>query len=225
MIFLILTLILGCCFLGIKAIEYHDKWVHHEVPGANFHPEDWPKNVDMSHASLYFALYFGLTGLHASHMIIGAGLLMFLIIKAHKGAYTPEWYTPVEMVGLYWHFVDIVWIFLFPLLYLIDRTSVRIMATHNQHSVHIVPVPVYVGVFLALVIGTLVTWQVSLIDLGGSSRGGKRETRTRGATGRSAPTNCNPGGGWTPGGSAGSGRARASSGGACSGPTPGNSPL
>jgi cytochrome c oxidase subunit 3 len=119
-IFLILTLILGCVFLGIKGIEYHDKWVHHEVPGANFHPEDWPKNVDMSHASLYFGLYFGLTGLHASHMIIGAGLLIFLIIKAHKGAYTPQWYTPVEMIGLYWHFVDIVWIFLFPLLYLID---------------------------------------------------------------------------------------------------------
>jgi cytochrome c oxidase subunit 3 len=119
-IFLILTLILGFAFLGIKAVEYHDKWVHHEVPGADFHPEDWPANIDMSHASLYFGLYFGLTGLHASHMIVGAGLLLFLIIKAHKGAYTPAWYTPVEMIGLYWHFVDIVWIFLFPLLYLID---------------------------------------------------------------------------------------------------------
>jgi cytochrome c oxidase subunit 3 len=119
-LFLILTLILGFVFLGIKSVEYYDKFVHHEVPGANFHPENWPKNIDMSHASLYFGLYFGLTGLHASHMIIGAGLLMFLIYKANKGAYTPEWYTPVEMVGLYWHFVDIVWIFLFPLLYLID---------------------------------------------------------------------------------------------------------
>jgi cytochrome c oxidase subunit 3 len=117
---LILTLILGFAFLGIKTIEYMDKFEHHEVPGANFHPENWPKDVDMSHASLYFALYFGLTGLHASHMIIGAGLLIFLIIKASKGAYTPLWYTPVEMIGLYWHFVDIVWIFLFPLLYLID---------------------------------------------------------------------------------------------------------
>jgi cytochrome c oxidase subunit 3 len=118
--FLVATLMLGSVFLGIKAKEYHDKFVHHEVPGANFHPEDWPKNVDMSHASLYFALYFGLTGLHASHMVIGAGMLIFLIIKARKGAYTAEWHTPVEMFGLYWHFVDIVWIFLFPLLYLID---------------------------------------------------------------------------------------------------------
>ena len=117
---LILTLILGFAFLGIKSVEYYDKFEHHEVPGANFHPENWPKDVDMSHASLYFTLYFGLTGLHASHMIIGAGLLIFLIIKASKGAYTPQWYTPVEMIGLYWHFVDIVWIFLFPLLYLID---------------------------------------------------------------------------------------------------------
>ena len=85
-IFLILTLILGCVFLGVKSVEYHDKWVHHEVPGANFHPEDWPKNVDMSHASLYFGLYFGMTGLHATHMIIGAGLLIFLIIKAQQGS-------------------------------------------------------------------------------------------------------------------------------------------
>ena len=118
--YLIATLLLGGVFLGIKTKEYHDKFVHHEVPGADFHPEDWPKNVDMSHASLYFGLYFGLTGLHASHMIIGAGMLLFLIVKAHRGAYTAEWHTPVEMFGLYWHFVDIVWIFLFPLLYLID---------------------------------------------------------------------------------------------------------
>ncbi len=119
-LFLTATLLLGGVFLGVKAKEYHDKFVHHEVPGANFHPEDWPKNVDMSHASLYFALYFGMTGLHASHMIIGAFILLFLIYKANKGAYTAEWHTPVEMFGLYWHFVDIVWIFLFPLLYLID---------------------------------------------------------------------------------------------------------
>jgi cytochrome c oxidase subunit 3 len=119
-LYLVATLFLGSIFLGIKAKEYSDKFVHHEVPGANFHPEDWPKNVDMSHASLYFGLYFGLTGLHASHMVIGAGMLLFLIYKAHKGAYTAEWHTPVEMFGLYWHFVDIVWIFLFPLLYLID---------------------------------------------------------------------------------------------------------
>ena len=62
-----------------------------------------------------------MTGLHALHMIIGAGLLSFLIWQAHKGKYTADYMTPVDIAGLYWHFVDIIWIFLFPLLYLIDR--------------------------------------------------------------------------------------------------------
>jgi cytochrome c oxidase subunit 3 len=119
-IFLILTLILGGSFLGVKAYEYHDKWVHHEVPGPNFECEGC---VDAGHTSLFFALYFGMTGLHATHMLVGFVILLYLIWQAKKGAYTSKWYTPVEMFGLYWHFVDIVWIFLFPLLYLIDRTK------------------------------------------------------------------------------------------------------
>jgi cytochrome c oxidase subunit 3 len=119
-LFLILTLLLGGAFLGVKGYEYHDKWVHHEVPGAHFECEGC---VDAGHTSLFFALYFGMTGLHASHMIIGFFILLYLIRQASKGAYTPRWYTPVEMFGLYWHFVDIVWIFLFPLLYLIDRSG------------------------------------------------------------------------------------------------------
>ncbi|HYA17604.1 MAG TPA: cytochrome c oxidase subunit 3 family protein [Bryobacteraceae bacterium] len=119
-LFLILTLLLGGAFLGVKAYEYHDKWVHHEVPGANFECEGC---VDPGHTSLFFALYFGMTGLHATHMIVGAVILLYLIWQAKKGAYTAKWFTPVEMFGLYWHFVDIVWIFLFPLLYLIDRTK------------------------------------------------------------------------------------------------------
>ena len=120
-LFLILTLILGGVFLGIKAVEYHDKYVGHEIPGVNFHPEiDGHPNVAVQNVSLYFALYFGMTGLHAMHMIVGVGMISFLIFKASRGAYTAEWHTPVELFGLYWHFVDIVWIFLFPLLYLID---------------------------------------------------------------------------------------------------------
>lgn len=114
--FLIATLILGCCFLGIKGVEYHDKFVHHEVPGPNFQFE----GPDPQHATLYFSLYFGLTGLHATHMIIGAGILIVLIVQSAQNKYSAAWHTPVEMFGLYWHFVDIVWIFLFPLLYLID---------------------------------------------------------------------------------------------------------
>lgn len=117
--FLILTLLLGGAFLGVKTIEYHDKWVNHEVPGAHFECEGC---TDAGHASLFFALYFGMTGLHASHMIVGFVILLILIRQSAKGKYTAEWYTPIEMFGLYWHFVDIVWIFLFPLLYLIDRS-------------------------------------------------------------------------------------------------------
>jgi cytochrome c oxidase subunit 3 len=122
--FLILTLLLGCVFLGIKAVEYHDKYVGHEIPGLHFHPdfaEQHLDDVNLQHVSLYFALYFGMTGLHAFHMIVGVGLLLMLIVQSAKGKFTPEWHTPVELFGLYWHFVDIVWIFLFPLLYLIDR--------------------------------------------------------------------------------------------------------
>jgi cytochrome c oxidase subunit III len=120
-LFLVLTLLLGGTFLGVKAYEYHDKWVHHEVPGHNF---DCEGCTDPGHTPLFFALYFGMTGLHATHMVVGAGIILFLIGQARKGAYTPEWHTPVELFGLYWHFVDIVWIFLFPLLYLIDRSAV-----------------------------------------------------------------------------------------------------
>jgi cytochrome c oxidase subunit 3 len=118
-LFLILTLLLGGTFLGVKAYEYHDKWVHHEVPGHNF---DCEGCTDAAHTPLFFALYFGMTGLHAAHMIVGVGIILFLIAQARKGAYGPEWHTPVELFGLYWHFVDVVWIFLFPLFYLIDRS-------------------------------------------------------------------------------------------------------
>ena len=74
-----------------------------------------------AHAQLYFSLYFGMTGLHALHMVVGAGLLLWLILEARKGRFDANYNTPVENIGLYWHFVDIVWIFLFPLLYLINR--------------------------------------------------------------------------------------------------------
>jgi cytochrome c oxidase subunit 3 len=72
-------------------------------------------------AQIYFSLYFGMTGLHATHMIIGIPILAIIARMAYRGRFRPEWHTPVELVGLYWHFVDIVWIFLFPLLYLIGH--------------------------------------------------------------------------------------------------------
>ena len=116
-IFLILTSLLGLAFLGIKSVEYADKFKHHLVPGSGF---SYP-STDARQVQLFFSVYFAMTGLHALHMIIGIGVLAVLLVKACRGAYTPEYHTPVEMSGLYWHFVDIVWIFLFPLLYLIGR--------------------------------------------------------------------------------------------------------
>lgn len=113
---LVLTLIFGFVFLGVKAYEYHEKWVEHLIPGPNF-----AYNVPaFAHeAQILFCLYFAMTGFHALHMIIGAGLMTNLIVQSSRGRYSSEYYAPVEIVGLYWHFVDIVWIFLFPLLYLI----------------------------------------------------------------------------------------------------------
>ena len=147
---LILTMILGCVFLGVKVIEYQDKFAQHEVPGVSY---DWmyherhlaaeggehgaaagatapagehrelsltPEQLQRT-TQIYFSLYFTMTGLHALHMIIGVGLMLVITWMAHKGRFDAEYYTPVEMSGLYWHFVDIVWIFLFPLLYLVER--------------------------------------------------------------------------------------------------------
>ena len=119
--FLILTLLFGGVFLGVKAIEWKEKFDEHHIPGqAAFHVEGI-KPADQGHAQLFFSLYFAMTGLHALHMVIGVGILLTLIMQARKGVYSADYYTPVDVAGLYWHFVDVIWIFLFPLLYLIDR--------------------------------------------------------------------------------------------------------
>jgi cytochrome c oxidase subunit 3 len=127
LVMLAITMLLGCVFLGIKAVEYEDKFEEHHVPGASFsfehvpipgHPDQY---ANPKHAQIFFSLYFVMTGLHALHMIIGLGIFSWLLWMAWKDRFTPEWHTPVEIGGLYWHFVDIVWIYLFPLLYLIDR--------------------------------------------------------------------------------------------------------
>jgi cytochrome c oxidase subunit III len=115
--FLVLTMILGALFLGIKFTEYFHKYEEHLIPGLDF---DF-KGGNPGHAAIFFSFYFTMTGLHALHMIIGLGLLTYLAINAARGRYSPLYYTPVEITGLYWHFVDIVWIFLFPLLYLVGR--------------------------------------------------------------------------------------------------------
>ena len=110
-----LTMLFGTAFLGVKAIEYTDKFTHHLVPGPHFR---WEGHHPAA-AEMFYSLYFCMTGLHALHMIIGLGIMTWLLVTALKDRYDSDYYTPVEVAGLYWHFVDIVWIFLFPLLYLI----------------------------------------------------------------------------------------------------------
>jgi cytochrome c oxidase subunit 3 len=133
--FLVATLLMGGVFLGIKAYEYKHKFDEKLFPGVDFSfppaheasptssaPElerGTQARVNPDHAKMFFSFYFAMTGLHALHMIIGAGLLIWLIVLARRGRFSAASFTKVEMVGLYWHFVDIVWVYLFPLLYLI----------------------------------------------------------------------------------------------------------
>ncbi len=131
-IFLVLTTIFGFAFLGIKTVEYREKFKLHHIPGANFDVSEFvnpaahglhetPLAPDMAQKTqIFFFLYFAMTGMHALHMIIGLVLLFWLTWRAHRGEFSSGYVAPIENFGLYWHFVDIVWIFLFPLLYLIN---------------------------------------------------------------------------------------------------------
>ena len=119
-LFLLATIVLGSVFLGIKATEYAHKFAEHHVPGPSF-------QFDAKYfrpAQIFFSLYFVMTGLHALHMIVGIGIMLVMTWLAMRGKFSAEYYVPIEISGLYWHFVDIVWIFLFPLLYLIGRHGV-----------------------------------------------------------------------------------------------------
>jgi cytochrome c oxidase subunit 3 len=128
--FLVLTMLFGAAFLGIKGVEYYDKYRDHLIPVPGFfHWEQAPPHGAAAsdvetygrNVQMFYWIYFAMTGLHALHMIIGLGLLSFLVYFAWRGRYSPEYHAPVELTGLYWHFIDIVWIFLFPLLYLLGR--------------------------------------------------------------------------------------------------------
>jgi cytochrome c oxidase subunit 3 len=114
--FLILTMVLGSVFLGVKVIEYSHKYHEGLIPGSLFTYQGTSPNLE-----LFFSFYFAMTGMHALHMIIGLGVMLVLVWMAYRNKFSPQYSSPVEISGLYWHFVDIVWIFLFPLLYLIGR--------------------------------------------------------------------------------------------------------
>ena len=130
---LLLTILFGTAFLGVKAYEYNHLFHEHLVPGAHFDaprvdeagnalPPHFPNEYIRRPAQIFYAFYFCLTGVHALHMVIGIGVILYVAWLAHRGRFTAEYHNPVEMTGLYWHFVDIVWIFLYPLLYLIAPT-------------------------------------------------------------------------------------------------------
>jgi cytochrome c oxidase subunit 3 len=128
--FLAATMVLGSVFLGIKAREYYIDYEECLIPGYQFDKEQWNTpvehaketsghRVDPGHAELFFVFYFVMTLVHALHMLVGLGVLLVLLIFASRGRYSAAYYIPIEVAGLYWHFVDIIWVFLFPLLYLI----------------------------------------------------------------------------------------------------------
>ena len=143
---LLATIFFGLVFLGVKAYEWNNKYKEHHIPTFDFNAKDLmrdnqklfgldklqndpskahelqEKEAEIQQRSqIFFSLYFALTGMHAIHMVVGVGIFTVITWMAWKGRFTPEYHTPLEIAGLYWHFVDIVWIYLFPLLYLIDR--------------------------------------------------------------------------------------------------------
>lgn len=142
-IFIILTMFFGSIFLVVKYFEYSDKYRHNLIPinWPGVYEFKWqPEGAELEHDKIlltgatateqrnwenrvrgFFFIYFAMTGLHALHMVVGLGIMTWLLYKAWQGTYTVYYNVPVEIAGLYWHFVDIVWIFLFPLLYLTGR--------------------------------------------------------------------------------------------------------
>ena len=117
-LFLLATIVLGLVFLGIKGFEYYHKYEEHLIPGSHFEFS----GPNANHAQVFFSFYFVMTGMHALHMIVGIGVMLTMILMTLRRRFSSEYYFPIEMAGLYWHFVDIVWVFLFPLLYLVDRS-------------------------------------------------------------------------------------------------------
>lgn len=116
MITLGISILLACTFMVIKYFEYTHKFHLGIFPG-EYYAFD---GIDHPKAHIFFSIYYMMTGLHGIHVIIGIGLMIWLMVKSSQGAFSSEYYTPIEITGLYWHLVDIIWIFLFPLLYLID---------------------------------------------------------------------------------------------------------
>lgn len=114
MLFLVLTMIIGAIFLGIKFTEYYLHYQEHKVPGFWFEYH----GANASKVQMFFVFYFIMTGLHALHMTIGLGILSFLLFRSFLGSFSASYHTPIDLGGLYWHFIDIVWVFLYAIFYI-----------------------------------------------------------------------------------------------------------
>jgi cytochrome c oxidase subunit 3 len=110
-----ITLACAAIFMIVKYFEYTHKFHLGLKPGALFTFD----GAEANNLALYFSFYFMMTGIHGSHVLVGMGLIYWVLRRAQKGEFSSKFYTPVECVGLFWHLVDLVWIYLFPLLYLV----------------------------------------------------------------------------------------------------------
>ena len=113
-----LTVALGIAFLAIKAVEYRIDYLEHLVPRVNFQFE----GPQADQVELFFYMYFFITGVHALHVLIGIGCIATIAVMASRDRFGPDYYTPVDVTGLYWHLVDVIWLFVFPVLYLVSRS-------------------------------------------------------------------------------------------------------
>lgn len=125
-VLLILTALLGVAFLGFKAWEYYIDYRENLIPGWRFDDAEWVNQAGLTmgqvpHVKLFLLMYWIMTVTHAVHVTIGIAVMVILALLARRGHFSAEYYAPVDVAGLYWHFVDIVWIFLLPLLYLMGR--------------------------------------------------------------------------------------------------------
>lgn len=117
---LITTVVCGAIFMCVKYIEYTHKFHEGLFPGRYFSHEMTPEMEQVaSNIGMYFSFYFCMTGLHGIHVFLGMCLILWLAIRNMRGDFDPHYYTAVEGVGIFWHIVDLIWIFLFPLLYLV----------------------------------------------------------------------------------------------------------
>ncbi len=127
---LLLTAALGAVFLVLKGLEYYIDYRENLIPGWRFEPSEWVGRAGLSpdqvpHVELFLLMYFIMTAIHAVHLTIGITIVLILAVLAARRRFTSEYYSPIDVTGLYWHFVDVVWIFLLPMLYLVGTHTLK----------------------------------------------------------------------------------------------------